>query len=338
MGRGGGRTIPQSGCWPGLEALAQIGVLALAACGPAATTERVFAGRAEVGPYIEPEAYAAFAEGVYLEEHGDREGALRAFRHAQSRDPDSPAIATRIGALLCPSDLAAALDEIETSGFARDYAPAWATRARCLHDHGNSDTALEAARRAVRLDPWNPDANLLVARIHRERAEPERAGAWLFGWLLSDPGASTYWRAIAEEAALSRDVSVGELARALGPLSEGGAAGAEPAGPDPERPVTLATRAARQGQPALALEQAELALAANPRDADALVTALYAAALLGDDAALARLLANGRAGTAPSPELAPLLGDVLRFRVGDEAAERWLAAYRRLGAAPTPSR
>jgi tetratricopeptide (TPR) repeat protein len=338
MGRGARRTLrPRNGSHGGRGALASLGVLVLVACGSAHTTERVFTGRTERGPYIEPEAYAAFAEGVYLEEQSDRDGALRAFRRAQSRDPDSPGIATRIGALLCRSDPAAALEELETSGIAREYAPAWAVRAACLHRQGNPDEALEAARRAVRLDPQNAAANLLTARLLRERAEPDRAGAWLFGWLLSDPGASASWRAITEEAALSGDASLGELARELGPLSDAGAH-AEPAGPEAERPMTLATRAAQHGQLALALEQAELALAADPRDADALVVALYAAALVGDEAALTRVLESTRGTTAPSPELAPLLEHVLRLRVGDEAAERWLVAYRRLAAAAASPR
>jgi tetratricopeptide (TPR) repeat protein len=318
-----------------LRALARISLgMGLVACAPTHTTERVFAGQTVLGPYIEPEAYAAFAEGVYREEHGDPEAALQAYRRAQARDPDSPSIAARIGALLCHSDLDAALDELQTSGFARDYAPAWAARARCLHAHADPARALDAARRAVMLDPQNPEANLLVARIHRQRAEPELAGAWLLGWLLSDPGASAFWRPIAEEATLAGDASVAALARSLG----AGAAPAEASEPAPAQPLALASGATRHADPALALEQAELSMAANPRDADALVTALYAAALLADEGALARLLERTRAGSLPRAELAPLFADVLRFRIGADAAERWLAAYRRLGAAASSAR
>lgn len=307
-----------------------LAVVLLGACGPAHTTERVFAGQTVVGPYIAPEAYSAFAEGVYFEEHGDAAAALAAFRRAQALDEDSPAIAARIGALLCRSQPDAGLDALETSGVARDYAPAWAARGSCLYAQRKADDALEAARRAVRLDPENAEANLLVARIHRERAEPERAGAWLFGWLLRDPHASASWRSIAEEATLSGDVSLATLARTLGSSADVAAASAEPPQPDPVRPVPLATGALRQGQPALALEQARLALAANPRDADALVAAAYAAALLGDEAALLSVLQQARATQPPGATLAPLLADLIRFRIGDAAAERWFGAYERL--------
>jgi tetratricopeptide (TPR) repeat protein len=326
MLRGGQANVPRRErlFW----ALARLGLgIWLSACGPTHTTERVFAGQTVLGPYIEPEAYAAFAEGVYREEHGDPEGALHAYRRAQARDPDSPSIATRVGSLLCRKELDAALDELETSGFARDYAPAWAARARCLHGHGDPERALAAARRAVMLDPQNPEANLLVARLHRERAELEQASAWLLGWLLSDAGASAFWRPIAEEATLAGDAAVATLARTLG-------AGAAPEAEEPgaARPLELASGTPERVDPALALARAELTIAAHPRDADALVTALNAAALLDDEAALARLLARTQASSAPREELAPLLAEVVRFRIGDDAAERWLAAYRRLGA------
>lgn len=335
MLRWGHRRFAHRGRAHGLRVLAPLGLAVLAACGPTHTTERVFAGRSEVGPYIEPEAYAAFAEGVYLEGHGEPERALRAFQRAQSIDPESPGVAARVGALLCRTDLAAALDALETSGFARDYAPAWSARARCLHQHGKSGDALDAARQAVRLDPHDPAANLLIARLLREGAEPGRASAWLFAWLLSDPGASAFWRAISEEAALSGDAALSELAHGRRPAAAREETAAGPAEPDPEPPLELALRAARRGRPALALEQAERSLAANPLDADALVVALYAAALLEDEAVLTRLLRGARAVAPPSAEVAPLLAELLGYRVGDEAAERWRAAtHRRPEAAP----
>jgi len=70
------------------------------ACRAAQTTERVFHGEVVVGTYIEPEAYAAFAEGVYLEQRGDYGAAANAYRRAQARDSDSPGIAARLGAVV----------------------------------------------------------------------------------------------------------------------------------------------------------------------------------------------------------------------------------------------
>src|SRR4051794_7699903 len=85
------------------------GAVSLAACGAAPMTERVYAGHRVVSTYVAPDAYAAYARGMYLEEHGDRQGAISAYRRAQASDPDSPGIGTRLGALLCESDTEAGL-------------------------------------------------------------------------------------------------------------------------------------------------------------------------------------------------------------------------------------
>jgi cytochrome c-type biogenesis protein CcmH/NrfG len=102
---------------------------------------------------------------MYLEQHGDWAGAASAYRRASARDPDSPGIAARLGAIACRTSLEAALVEFQTAGIARDYAPAWAERARCLLAHHDPARALDAARRAILLDPSNPDASLCVAQI-----------------------------------------------------------------------------------------------------------------------------------------------------------------------------
>ena len=77
----------------------------LAGCGASQNTQRVFQGEVVVGPYVDPEAYAAFAEGVYLEQHADYPGAMNAYRRAQARDADSPGIAARLGAVTCRTNL-----------------------------------------------------------------------------------------------------------------------------------------------------------------------------------------------------------------------------------------
>src|SRR5688572_25585837 len=101
--------------------LASLGacMLGLLGCGSTQSTERVFHGHVVVGPYVEPEAYAAFAEGMYLEQHGHWDEAARAYRRARAFDPDSPGIATRLGAIACRTSLEAALEEFQTSGIGR---------------------------------------------------------------------------------------------------------------------------------------------------------------------------------------------------------------------------
>lgn len=301
----------------------------LLGCGPNQSTQRVYHGRLVAGPYVEPEAYAAFAEGVYLEARGDWDGARSAYRRARSRDPDSPGIAARLGALACRTSLEAALEELETDGIARDYAPAWAERARCLLAHRDPARALEAAYRAVMLEPGNPEANLAIAQIHREQGRPELARAWLFAWLLDDPDAAAHRDALGEQATLLGDASLARLvAERRRPDPD------EPAGADAHalsRPSERAREALRRGEPGVAGRHAALALDANPADADAVVLALLAASLEPDDARFADVLRRAQvSATPPDPASARGMAELLRARVGDDAAERWLAALRRV--------
>jgi tetratricopeptide (TPR) repeat protein len=313
--------------------LASLGacVLGLLGCGSTQSTQRVFQGHVVVGPYVEPEAYAAFAEGVYLEQRGDWDRAASAYRRARARDPNSPGIAARLGAIACRTSLEAALDEFQTSGFAREYAPAWAERARCLLAHRDPTRALESARRAVMLDPSNPDANLAIALIHREQGRPELARAWLFAWALGDPDASAYRSAIAQEARLLGDGALALLIDRSGEHPRDDSGGPEAAPP----PTRMAQRAIARGEPAAAAQHAALALDADPEDADALVLALLAASLESDEARFAELLVRARASAMPpESDAAAWMAELLRARVGDDAAERWLDAHRRVSAPP----
>ena len=309
-----------------------VGAGALVGCAAQRSTERVFDGHTIIGPYIEPEAYAAFAEGVYLEEHGDVEGALRAYRRAQASDSDSPAISVRIAALLCASDLDAALSELDTSGIGRDYAPAWVERGRCSQRHGRADEALAAARRAVLLDDANPDANLLVAELLRQRQATDAASAWLFAWLLVDRGAATRHAAIEAEAQQLGDAALIALARSTPTSSQDAAAPTEP-NPASATPLARAWESSAT-DPALALAEARRVLGANPADADALVIALFLAARLGDEQTFGALMREAKPASLPSSSLSPRLVELLRQRAGDAAADAWADAYR--ARAPQP--
>ena len=309
-----------------------VGAAALLGCGAHRTTERVFDGHTVVGPYIEPEAYAAFADGVYREAHGDANGALRAYRRAQASDSDSPAIAVRIASLTCSTDLDAALSELDTAGIGQNYAPAWLERGRCLRQHGQSEEALAAVRRAVALDANAPDANLLAAQLLREQQATQAASAWLFAWMLADPEAAARRASVEAEARKLGDGELAELARS----SDG--ADRQPApfdAPDAAAPSPLErARQASASEPALALAEARRVLAANPRDADALVIASSAAHRLGDERVLAELLRAAATTSLPSADLVPLVLELLRHRVGDDAAEIWAEAYGARSARP----
>lgn len=303
-----------------------VGAAALLGCSAHRTTERVFDGHTVVGPYVEPEAYAAFADGVYREAHGDTAGALRSYRRAQASDSDSPAIAVRIASLTCSKDLDAALSELDTSGIGQSYAPAWLERARCLQRHGQSEQALAAVRRAVMLDPDAPDANLLAAQLLREQHATQAASAWLFAWLLADPRAAARRASIEAEAHALGDGALAELARSS-ESSTGEPDPVDASGAPAPTPLERA-RQASASDPALALAEARRVLGANPRDADALVIALVAAHRLGDEPALAELLRAAVTTSLPGADLAPLVLDLLRHRTGEEAAEIWAEANR----------
>lgn len=323
-------------------------------CANSAATERIFDGRIVVGAYIEPAAYAAYAEGSYLEAQGRWPQAEQAYEKALEYDGDSPSIWTRLGALRCRERLSLALDAFERAARAKDYAPVWLERALCLERHGEAGQALAAAERAVQLDPLSSETNLLIADVYTRQGRPELARAWLFAWTLFSPEAESHWRDVEERAVRLGDGTLASLARAgrarrdtVGeaerpaprPLAAvdaaklGGALGS--GNLDVARigaselglgPVELAVDALSRGEPALAASQAELVVHADPTRGDALVVALFAAASLGDEERLGRLLRLPLGAQLANAELAPLLEDLIRWWVGEDAALAWSAA------------
>lgn len=339
-----------------------LGSVLLAACSTTPGTERVFDGHTISGPYIEPSAYAAYADGAYLEARGEWKAAEDAYRRALKQDPDSPSIWTRIGAIQCRTDLARALEAFRAATEHSSHGPAWAARARCLHEHGRSADALAAAESALGFDPANAEANLLVADIYRERARPALSSAWLFAWLLLDPAAVSHWRALDERAKALGDPALSLLirsslehgARQGSELSAAALSALQPPLPqlglhrDLEAAITrddvptaravaqqiglsaleLALLALQLGNPALGASQAELVLNANPQSADAWIVALSAAAVSSNQDAFSRLLAHEGAAQLPTSELAPRIADLLRWWVDDAASAEWTEAYR----------
>ena len=331
-------------------------LLGLSACSGSRGTERVFDGHAVQGRYIQPEAYAAYAEGVYREEHGDFVGAEQAYRQALLRDGQSPEILTRLGVLACRQSAPRALRLFERANANEEYAPAWTARALCLSSQRQSAAALESALHSVRLAPSAADANLLVARLYREQGQPELARAWLFAWLLLEPELGAGAGELQSETALLGDPQLSLLAsetlKSHSEHADGGRAPGTRGAPPPsliaairaaetERARQLATQAnvtplelsllaTANARPEFGLAQAELLLDANPRDSGALIAALLAAAQLSDDEPLRRVLRKTVGDQAPPPELARSLAEVLRARINAEAAETWSEAYQRV--------
>jgi tetratricopeptide (TPR) repeat protein len=317
-------------------------------------------GRAVNGTYIDPEAYAAYTEGAYREARGEWAAAERAYQRALEEDPGSPGIWLRLGVLACRTDLARALDDFRSADARGDVPEVSLERARCLHRHGQLDAARQAAEHAAQLDPANGAANLLVAELYRQSSRPDTARHWLFAWLLLAPDVSVQRAELLKEVEQLSDPGLSALAnerleRSLGDdisdtvraapsrapnqapadvliaLSSGDLALARlRASAAGASFLDLALWALENGRPDLAFSQAETAVEANPRDQDALIIALLAAHLSGNDTGFHRVLRSADGRSLPRARLAGALTELLRARVGDDAAERWWAAYLRL--------
>jgi hypothetical protein len=132
-------------------------------------------------------------------------------------------------------------------------------------------------------------------------------------------------RALAEELEnVDAAIGAGQLERARRLAIESGM-----------RPDELALRAAALGVGRIAVEQAELVLAADPTSGNAWVAALVGADLRGDAEGFREaLVALASDAQRPDPLGARLMADLLTRRVGADAARAWLAAY---GPLPDPS-
>jgi tetratricopeptide (TPR) repeat protein len=289
--------------------------------------------------------------------------AEQAYRRALQHDPDSASIWTRLGVILCRRDLGRALDAFDAAAASPEYAPAWAERARCLHQHGKLDRASKSAERAVRLAPSNARANLLLIEIYRKRGDLERARSWLFAWLVSSGEAASHWQEIYEHALLLGDKALANLAlgslerrgaqadsewssavatarprtksrtrippRVLAAIADGDLAGARLAGSVAGvSALELVLIAVSNGQPGLALAQAQLILSADPTNGDAFAAAVMASALMGDEPGMTRLLGQSHDPRAlPRPEVADMITQLLRWQAGAPIADSWNGAY-----------
>lgn len=340
-------------------------VLLGGACASLRTTDRVFDGQTIEGHYIDPDAYAAYVEGAYREARGEWAQADMAYRRALRSDGQSPQIWTRLGVLACRDSLPRAVEHFERALALEPFAPAWTEQARCLAARQRPKDALQSALQAVPLDPRGAASNLLIVRLYREASRVDVARSWLFSWLLLEPDLETYSGELQREARLLADTELTALTSAAldrhaasghaplpAPASVGSAAPAqllralragelerarELASSARISPLKLATFALESGRADLALAQAELLVQANPHDSAALVAGLLAAAQQEDERRFRELLRQARGDDLPPRELALLLANLMRGRVGSEAAESWRSAYlRALATRATP--
>lgn len=305
-------------------------LVAFAGCSPYGSgVTRIVDGRTQQGRYIPVSAYADYALGSYLEAAGEPEQAENAYMRALADDPNSPEMWTRLAALRCRRAPLSGMSALERAlELAPAYEPAWRAKAACFLGAKRLDDAQAAAEEALRLDPEQERATLLLAQIYEARGDAKRARTWLNAWVVLHPSSDIGWTAFLELAERQGN-TVDQLRahRALrlhqhpmrAPVLSPSKSSTDPqdaldvaigAGDlDAARracvaarlpPVEVAVRAFLRGNAELARRQAQLLLSADPSNSDARVVLL----LLGDPAASADLWADP---DALSPSVRKLL-------------------------------
>jgi tetratricopeptide (TPR) repeat protein len=314
------------------------------------------------GRYVAGEAYAAYLRGVVLETEGRLDAAMAAFGEAIRHDPDSAELWTRLGALRCAAEVeptSAASGSTPWDAFKRAseidpaYEETWTERARCHLRRNDLDSAAQAARTAVSLDPNRVETAILLALVLERQGKLEDARRWLDGLLAVHETSIEAHDAMVAFAARTHDdarrqASTDALDALRPPRSDGRAprpnsvslseVDAAIVGGSFDRAKRLAfaarlssgrlaLRAAALGSVSFASAQAELVLAADPTSTDARIAAAVAADLARDDAALARALNGVRTEpTSLSPLGVLLMRELLYRRLGSAAADAWIGA------------
>lgn len=332
--------------------------LALAGCSEGSVV-RVVEGRPQAGRFISTAAYAYYGHAANAEAAGDLAAAKRWLDAAATLDPDGPEVWTRLGALRCrtaPANAPAPVEAIADFDRAAEadeaFAPMHRERARCLLAHGHVTPALAAAERAAALDPDDVATTILRAQALERAGKAEDAHLALRALVVRRPRSVEVWlalldlakrtgnAAVASEAALraselspaaaarlrAEHVTAPALAAVDDALRARDLEGAQRLAHQARLPWgELALRAVALGRPALAREQAELVLAADPASTSARIALAAAADLAGNPAAAAEALRRIPKRVAlPSPLARLVLAEVLARRAGPDAAIAWL--------------
>jgi tetratricopeptide (TPR) repeat protein len=306
---------------------------ALGGCVSHASVLRTVDGRRVEVRYVDGEAYAAYVEGAAREAWGDLDGALRAYAVARDRDPKSPEIGTRIGAVFCkkgdPAAARAAFDR--AAELDPDYEEAWTESSRCHLATGDARLAVDDAERAIAIDPERIEPVLALAEALERAGRMGDAARWLDGLALRSPDRAAF-EALLGFARRHKDAARELTAReALGLLPEPSLATLDTLlvrerYDDAQRlaralhlsGAEIALRAASLGRAEWARERASRISAADPLDPDARIALGVAADLLGDEAAFARAWSDvPRNVREPCPLGKKLLAQLLERRIPD---------------------
>lgn len=156
-------------------ALGALGLASLAlGCAGESKVVRVYDGRIVEGPYVPPEAYAAYLRGVLAEEAGDLRSALSAYERAAREDDSDPEPLTRIGDLRCRLDpKSKGADEAlgQALRIDRTYAPAIAARARCAAARGDAAAGVAILETIAAEDRTSAGLEALFVRLAAARPD-----------------------------------------------------------------------------------------------------------------------------------------------------------------------
>jgi tetratricopeptide (TPR) repeat protein len=253
------------------------------------------------GRFVNPEAYAAYLQGVEREARGEYQNALSSYLEAHAEDPDSPEIWARIGAVQCFSSAPErGLKAAEVSfqrGLQNDpeYFGNYLERGRCAERARVFRSALTDGKAAVARRPDDESANLLVARSLQALGRTSEARAWLEGYQTYGAPSAAVTRAL-ENARPTR-----EAVKNAAPPFVRSAAFAE----------------LQSGHAERARKQAELELDADPTNSDAWIAALVACDALRDGQCFETALTSLRTPSlAPSPTALGFLRELLDRRAG----------------------
>lgn len=329
------------------------GLLSTVGC-QTGTVVRQFGGIETHGRFINDWAYASYARGIESEARGRHDDALFFFEEALEQDPQSAELWVRVAATRCRLKRPDAEDAFaEAEARDPDYEPLWRERALCAARHRDTSAAIAHIERAVALDPERDETVLELVALLDRAGRHEDAERWLRSVVARSPRSNVAWQAVVTHARKRNPTWLAVARRALAGLQPGLDA-PPPSLPRPTLAASwrgvdealgagslelarsrtseahldsrlLAARAIFVGRPALALEQAELRLSADPDDSDARVAFALAADLLGKTTeagdALREIPVAAERLTQPGQIL---LAELLLRHAGAEAAAAWL--------------
>lgn len=263
------------------------------------TVTRMAGGVRYEGRFVNPEAYAAYLQGVEREAQGDYKNALSSYLEAHAEDPDSPEVWARIGAIQCVSASAEGGPKAARVSFERGlhndpgYYGNYLERARCAERAQALRAALADGIAAVARRPQDEAANLLVVRVLRALGQNQEARTWLEAF-------QTY-----RASSVARSRALPALRSASTPNAAQGAA------------HSAAFAELRTGHAERARSQAQLELAADPSNADAWIAALVACDALRDPQCFETALTSLKSPSLPASETAlRFLRELLARRTG----------------------